>query len=647
MKKLTVTFHPLEKSIEIDVGGSIYAAAEKAGIYVNSLCGGMGVCGRCAIKIKSGKVRSVSDFAGDADHETHFLACQTIPESNVEVELVTADLLEETPGGVICRESLKPVALGFVSEKSCLEEGREPVDVPSDGPGSLWSAHLMEISTPTAEDNKSDLERVSKALCGKAPLKTDLSVLQGLPSLLRSSDWKVTAFLLEQEGFTELLSLEEGDRRGDFYGVAVDVGTTTLAASLIDLHRHTILDTMTCYNPQMLFGEDVISRIIHGSTGEGLRKEQMAVIKGINRLIEDMASSTKIDHSRIIALVASGNTTMMHLLLGIDPAYIRREPYVPGASFYPFIPAPALHLAMSARGYCVCLPSVSSYVGGDIVAGVLSCGLADSNELSILMDIGTNGEAVLGCSEWAVCCSCSAGPAFEGGGISHGMRAARGAIHKIRLDPGRNRVEYETLGNVPPRGICGTGLIDLLGQMMRARVIDRAGRLDMSLFPSRVAQEHGVRKFIVAAAEETSHGREICLTQDDIATIIRSKGALYAGVEFLLKKMEISWKDIKKFYISGGFGCSLSIENSIFIGLLPDIPDDRFLYLGNSSLNGARAALLSADAYHRSIEIACSMTSFELSMEPAFMNDYSSALFLPHTDSARFPRVSKELGFSL
>jgi uncharacterized 2Fe-2S/4Fe-4S cluster protein (DUF4445 family) len=650
MRRFKVTFYPLEKSFDIDEGETILAAAEKAGIYMNSLCGGLGVCRRCTVNLKSGTVKSLpyakEDRVNELEH--HLLACQAIPESDVVVEILASNLLDERPFCEFAPASLKNRLDGFHVEKSLLTEAGNTVQgMPAYGTGSLWSAQFLELRKPTADDNESDFQRVSGALHHATPLTAELSVLKSLPSVLRSSEWKVTAYLMEQNGLFELLSIESGDSRGDFFGVAVDIGTTTLAASLVDLYRGTTLDSVSCYNPQILFGEDVISRIIHGSTMEGLEKQQHAVIRGINRLIREMAASTRIDPSRILALIASGNTTMTHLFLGIDPANIRLDPYVPGATLLPFIPAHDLGLDLSPHAYCACLPSVSSYVGGDITAGVLSCGLADGEELSILMDIGTNGEAVLGCREWTCCCSCSAGPAFEGGGISHGMRAARGAIHRVRIAHARDQILLETLGNTPPTGICGSGLIDLVGQMMRTRVIDRGGRLNMSIYPSRMAENDGVRRFILARPEETSHGRELFITEDDIATLIRSKGALYAGTEFLLKKMGLSWADVKKFYISGGFGCSISIENAIFIGLLPDIPNAHFEFIGNSSLDGARTALLSAEAYRRSIGIASSMTNVELSLEPAFMNDFTSALFLPHTDITRFPRVGKEMGYSL
>jgi uncharacterized 2Fe-2S/4Fe-4S cluster protein (DUF4445 family) len=336
--------------------------------------------------------------------------------------------------------------------------------------------------------------------------------------------------------------------------------------------------------------------------------------------------------------MCAGNTTMIHLLLRVEPTFIRQEPYTPTANFVPVIRAAEVGIKINTRGLLSCVPGVSTYVGGDIVAGVLAVDIDSERELSVLVDIGTNGEIVLGSREWLLCAAASAGPAFEGGGVLHGMSATQGAIQKIKLKG--EKVEYATIGNTPPRGICGSGLIDIVAELLRAGLIEKDGKFKKVSHPRLRETQEGV-EFVLVFKEETERGEDIVITEGDIENIKRAKAAIYAALSLLLKKNALSWRDVKQFYIAGGFGNYLNIENAITLGLLPDVERTRFKFVGNSSLIGCREILLSYQAMREAEKLASEMVYFELSNEPQYISEYLASLFFPHTDLDAFPSVIK------
>ena len=372
----------------------------------------------------------------------------------------------------------------------------------------------------------------------------------------------------------------------------------------------------------------------------GLAPLTDAVIFTINSLIDSLVKKNKIKHSVITSLVFAGNTVMTHLLLGIEPCNIRTAPYIPVAARFPQFQADEVGLKANPRAFLHSVPCVSSYVGGDITAGVYACGMHDHHEISALIDVGTNGEIVIGNNEWLVCCSASAGPAFEGGGIKCCTKAILGAVEKIVIDG--DHVRYETIGNQKPVGVCGSAIIDGIAELLASGIIDQSGRF-INLDHPMVRVVDDVPELIVAPAGLTASGEPIVITEDDISNLIKTKGAVLAAVRVLLKTLEMDFMDLEKLYVAGGFGAHLDIEKAIFIGLLPDIPKERIRFIGNSSLAGARMSLLSARAFHRMEEIANRMTYIELSVHPDFMNEFIAALFLPHTDVELFPTVTGKL----
>jgi uncharacterized 2Fe-2S/4Fe-4S cluster protein (DUF4445 family) len=407
----------------------------------------------------------------------------------------------------------------------------------------------------------------------------------------------------------------------------------------VDLRTGAILGVEASHNQQARYGEDVISRMIYACSRGGLSPIHTAVIETVNNLIDTLVEKHGVEANNVTALLAAGNTTMTHLFLGLEPCTIRLEPYIPTANFLPSASAAELHLHLHPNARVTCMPGVSSYVGGDITAGALASGISNSAQVSALIDIGTNGEIVIGNNEWLVCCSASAGPAFEGSGTKCGMRATRGAIQQVQIEG--EEIHYETIGGAKARGLCGSGLIDIIAELFRNRIIDPGGKFARGSDNPRVQEVEGDMEFILAHGDETETGKSVVITESDISNLIKSKGAILAAMRLLLNSVGMSFGDLEKILVAGGFGNYLDAEKAIFIGLLPDIPPERIEFIGNSSLSGARMGLLSRHALARANTLARQMTYFELSVDPKFHDEFVAALFLPHTDMDLYPSVKR------
>jgi len=420
--------------------------------------------------------------------------------------------------------------------------------------------------------------------------------------------------------------------------VALDVGTTTVVVQLVHLKTGQVIGVKGSHNLQAHYGEDVLSRIAFVCGKGSLEILQHAVVENINTLIQSLVREKNIDVQDITAIVAAGNTAMSHLLLGLTPCSIRDDPYVPTVDLYPQILAKDLGISINPWGVLHVMPSVASYVGGDTVAGVLACGLADKPETTCLIDIGTNGEIVIGNNEWMLSCTASAGPAFEGGDIKCGMRATRGAIQRAEISHGR--LAYETISKAKTRGICGSGLIDLIYELARNGILDIDGKFRSSIQDKRITHGDGELEYIVALPEETETGQSIVITQTDIDNIIRSKGAIFAAIKSLINYAGLTFNELNKIYVAGGFGNYLNIDKAVGIGLLPDIPRERIEFIGNSSLMGARMVLVSSYAFEKAITISQDITNIELSHFAPFADEYMAALYLPHIDrEILFPSI--------
>ncbi|KUK54790.1 MAG: putative metal-binding protein [Desulfotomaculum sp. 46_296] len=609
---------PWGKVVAIPAGENLLQAIAEAEIPVRAACGGEGACSRCKVLLKEGRVSpgSPGGLTGEELASGYVLACQSIPVEDVVIEIPADSLMD-----------WRRVVLAGPGQ------GINPSE-------PLFRKTELKLSRPSLDDPKDDLGRLLDELSfqlGNDRIKAGLGVLRSLPVILRESGWVVNVSLAEAGGETFIEQIEPLSE-SKYYGLAVDIGTTTIAACLVDLGSGQPAAVRGAYNKQSVFGEDVISRIVYAEEHkDGLGDLQGAVLGTINGLISGMLDDLRVVPDDVRVAVCAGNTTMTHLFLGLNPAFIRLEPYVPVANNPPPGRAGKIGLKINPGAWVHCLPGISSYIGGDITAGVLVTGMAEREETALFIDVGTNGEMVLGNREWLVACSCSAGPAFEGNGIRCGMPAAQGAIERVFISEKGLKTECRTVGNAPPAGICGSGLIDCLACFYREGIIDRAGKFIIKPDSLRIREGDEGPEFILA------HGlknREITISETEIKNLIRSKAAVFAGIRSMLKTVGLPVEAIERIYLAGGFGRFLNIRQAVAIGMLPDLPEDRYAYLGNSSVKGAVQVLLSKSARRSLKELSGRITYLELAADKSFYDEFVSALFLPHTDLSLFPSVN-------
>ncbi|MFH1355459.1 MAG: ASKHA domain-containing protein [Candidatus Omnitrophota bacterium] len=640
MEKFKVIFYPDNKAVEVEKGKTILSAAISAQVFINSSCGGDGVCGRCKVVLKKGQVLTLRTgrISPEERKQGIYLACLSTVQSDLEVEIPLESRLDPEK---ISPEDLDLRLKGLYSEAEEVEPAESILGEEIFLHSPLATKLYLELPHPDLRDRVSDLERLYRQIrhIQDIPImQTGLVNIRRLGEILRESDWKVTVTLGKRDGTTEIVLVEPGNTSDKNFGFCFDIGTTTISGQLVDLNNKKVLGTKATYNKQASFGSDVITRIIYAREEDGLEKLHHAVIDSMNHMIKGLIQEHSLDLNDVNCILCAGNTTMVHLLLRVDPTYIRREPYVPTANSLPTIRAAEAGLKINPRGLLLCIPGVSSYLGGDITAGVLSCGLYKEKDLSLLIDIGTNGEIVLGNEEFMVACAASAGPAFEGSGVTCGMRASQGAIQKVQISEKTLKVKYSTIGEVKPRGICGSGYIDTIASMFRAGVIDKNGKIKVQ-DKERIRDGEYGKEFVVAFKKESDSSGDIVITETDIENLKRAKAAIYSAASILVRHMDLSFSDIKKIFIAGGFGTYIDVKNAIDIGLLPDLEIGKFIFVGNSSLAGSRQVLLSYDAMKQANEIANKITYLELSVDPAYMDEYMAALFFPHTELAKFPSV--------
>jgi len=654
VSRYTITFHPAEIKILVDPEENLLQAAMEAGVHINASCGGSATCGKCKVKILKGIVDSprhpkLPQWEYDGGYR---LACLTSVRGDIEVEIPVESHVDKS-------------VLELKGNREIHKYLLSPQDIYQLVKG--WDVdpavfkRYVELTPPTLKDNVSDLTRLTTALArqhGVEGISTDFRVIRKLSRLLRESDWKVTATLVLTKKGYKLVNVEPGDNTRQNYSIVIDIGTTTVFGQLLDLNGCVVyacpdgqcdgttlfaLAEASDYNAQISYGEDVITRIVYSQKPGGLKRLQEVVVSTINGIIQELLRMSQIDQSLVSHLVIAGNTTMTQLLLGLDPKYLREDPYVPTANFIPPVRAVHLGINIGEHVHIYIFPMVASYVGGDIVAGILGSGIFQRETLTLYMDIGTNGEIVLGNKDWLASDSCSAGPAFEGAGIKFGMRATRGAIEEVNIHHRTYEPMILTIGRTKPIGICGSGLIDTVAGLLETGVIDQNGKFRLDLSTDRVRKGPDGYEYVLARKEETQINEDIVLTEIDIENLIRTKGAIYAGCRVLLESVGLGFKDLEQVIIAGGFGRHLDLEKAIFIGLLPELDIEKFLFVGNGSLLGARLLSFSKDLLRETERIAQMMTNLELSNHPTFMNEFIAAMFLPHTDSSAFPNVTERL----
>jgi uncharacterized 2Fe-2S/4Fe-4S cluster protein (DUF4445 family) len=423
----------------------------------------------------------------------------------------------------------------------------------------------------------------------------------------------------------------------------MDIGTTTIYGQVIDLISGDVLAEYGDFNGQISYGEDVISRIVYAEKPGGLQRLHSVVMNTINKVLGKIIKKSGIDHEDLSTITLAGNTTMTQLMLKINPGYIRRSPYVPAATLYPPTRAKDLGMAVGDHVSALVYPAVSSYVGGDIVAGVMGSGIYRTEKLTLYLDVGTNAEIVIGNRDWLACAACSAGPAFEGGGLKYGMRAEKGAIEDFSIDPLTYEPMIITIGHVRPKGICGSGLITMVATLFEMGIIDNLGKFNRDLETPRIRQADGVYEYVLAWKDETQIDRAVTLTEIDIENLMRAKGAIYSGCMTLLTEVGMGIQDIEHIILAGGFGTHVDLEKAMVIGLLPETNPDKVTFIGNGSLMGARMSSLTNRIRKDVVEVTKKMTNFELSDTTSYMDNYIAALFLPHTDINQFPKLKSRL----
>ncbi|MHB9093082.1 MAG: ASKHA domain-containing protein [Eubacteriales bacterium] len=627
---MKLSIRPDNLVVDIEKGGSLLEGVRSAGINLASSCGGKGTCGKCKVELVTGNLETKASMKKLGANEV--LSCQSFfTDGDVTINIPN-DGRRLSGHKVLINEISLPNPFGL-----------EP----------LFRRVVLRLPEPSLDNNIDDLSRLLVELkreIGIEDIYFSLEMMQKLPRVLREGSWTVTvglALLSCTEGGcgingcrTEIIELEPGEVQGPYYGLAVDIGTTTVKVNLVDLTTGETVASGGEYNLQQRYGDDVINRIVY-STDEkdGLNRLQQAALTSINNLVQKMLSAQKIKEEHIYTCVVAGNTTMAHLFLGIPANNIRLEPYIPAASLpYP-VKSRYIGLAMNPNGFIYTLPAVGSYVGGDITSGVLATRLSSKERISLLIDIGTNGEMVLGNSDWQISCACSAGPCFEGGGIKYGMRAMDGAIDKVDIGPDYE-ITVNTINDKKPQGICGSGLIDIMSTFLKEEIIGRTGKFDKNIKNTRLRLGEEGWEFVLVWGKDTEHGNDIVILETDIDNVIRAKGAIFGAIRVLMKNVGMTFDNVSEILIAGGFGNSLNIKDAITIGMLPDVPLEKYRYVGNTSLKGAQMSLTSVRAFEEVKEMSKGMTYLDLSVGNDFMEEFVSALFLPHTDFTLFKSVA-------
>jgi len=637
----SVKFLPYNTSVKVDDNTSLIRAAMDAGVHINASCGGNGTCGKCRVMIDKGNVEGgISEHISKEDLEKGYrlaclseVICDLVVRIPIESEIDTSRLNANAGS----RHTAK------VMYSNIDELRQDGLFIPP------VEKIYLELDPATAENNQADTTRIIQHLRMKHDehrLTMDLNLIRKIPDIIRQGDFKVTATIVRpvrKDGKNEIVNIEPFDTSARNFAIAMDIGTTTVYGQALDLHTGEVLSEHGEFNSQISYGEDVISRIIFAEKDGGLEILHQKVTENINAIIEKILKKAKIGRHEVTTITLAGNSTMTQLLLKINPSYIRRDPYVPASIMYPPFHAKQIDIDLADHTIALIYPGVSSYVGGDIIAGVMASGMYRTSELTLYMDIGTNAEIVIGHKDWMVCTAASAGPAFEGGGVKFGMRATKGAIEDFAINPVTFEPMIITVGNKKAKGICGSGMITLAAKLLEAGVIDSRGKFNQTLDTPRIRKIDDIWEYVIVYKENTQIERDITITEPDLDNLIRAKGAMYSAALTLLEEIGLKINDIEKIILAGGFGSYVELESAITIGLLPEMDPEKVTYLGNGSLLGCKINSLT-NALRRDVaNVVNMMTNFELASTPSYMDHYMGSLFLPHTELNDFPKVKARL----
>jgi uncharacterized 2Fe-2S/4Fe-4S cluster protein (DUF4445 family) len=625
-----VRFLPSGKSVTVPTGTGLLETALQADLELNAPCGAKGTCGKCVVKISAGQVETTKAV---------MLSREAIREGYVQACIATVGSGDAT---------LEIPAM-FEKQGQFIDSTLDLKRIDPDRFPKQWEQHplvaLYQIQIPEArsEDGRSDLDRLTEAIqerYGKQKVICSLIPLRQLADSLRAEKGLISLALSQQPDHIEVIRISPGWPEINLYGVAIDLGTTSVSLQLVSLSSQKIITTKTDYNRQLVCGADVISRINYAKRPDRLAELQTKALATINQLLAEATDENGLNSDQIDCAVISGNTTMIHLLLGLNPDYLRLAPYTPTLLQVPELKASDIGLNGNPLAPVYISPAVGSYVGGDITAGLLCTDLPEAEDaISFFLDIGTNGELAIGNRDFIMACACSAGPAFEGGGIACGMRAASGAIDAVTIDNAIGKATVHTIGDSKPKGICGSGIISLIANLFQSGWLDPLGKLDRSRSCPAITINGRQAHYTLVPAKVSGTGKAISISEAEIENVIRAKASIYSACSLLIKQVGIDFSAIDRFYIAGGFGHYLNLEESITIGLLPDIARQSFRFLGNTSLVGSYMLLISRDFQRKQRELAQRITYIDLSNDPGYMEHYTAALFLPHTDRSLFPSI--------
>ncbi|MCP4024429.1 MAG: DUF4445 domain-containing protein [Desulfobacteraceae bacterium] len=636
-----IEFLPHNYTVEVEDNESLIRAAMEAGVHINASCGGGGVCGKCRVLVEKGNVEGgISEQLSAEDQAKGYrLACLSSVCSDLTIRIPVESEIDTSRLNVQAGSRHTAKAMDFNID----ELRQEGLFIPP------VEKIYLEMETASVEDNQADIQRIVHHLRTKYDehrLTTSLSLLRKVPDVVREGDFNVTVTIarpVRDDGKNEIVNIEPFDTTDRNYAIAIDVGTTTIYGQVLDLNSGEVLAQHGEFNGQISYGEDVISRIVFAEKGSGLQTLHEKVVETINTVIARIVKRAKIERDEITTITLAGNSTMTQLLLKINPKYIRRAPYVPVSILYPPFRASQIGIDLIDHTIALVYPGVSSYVGGDIISGVMASGMYREESLTLYMDIGTNAEIVIGHKDWMVCTAASAGPAFEGGGVKFGMRAAKGAIEDFSIDPETYEPMIITIGNKKAKGICGSGLITLVGKLFEIGIIDSRGKFKRDLPTDRIRQTDDIWEYVLVYSDAAQIDRDITITEPDIDNLIRAKGAMYSAALTLLDEIGLGINDLERIILAGGFGSYVDLESAITIGLLPEIEPEKVTYLGNGSLLGCKMNSLTNKLRQDVSHVVDMMTNFELAETPSYMDHYMGALFLPHTQLDYFPKVKQRL----
>ena len=626
--------------IECNAGDNLLELARRANVAIDAPCSGNGSCGKCRVKLVEGELESPrSRHITDEEYaEGWRLSCSSKVQSDCTVfvpdiasayqsRMKTADLSSPQEVAIFeeCQAQLKQSGIRFTNH---------------------FRAVTVSLEEPSLDNTMPDNERLSWALeeaLGVEKVEIPFFVMTKLASTLREHRFQVCV-KGEVRGDTFQCMEICGPEDTAIVGCAIDIGTTTVTMVLTDLATGKLLAKGSSGNGQIRYGADVINRIIEQGKPGGRKKLQDAILKEtLNPIIANLCKTAGISARSILRLSVGANTTMNHLFVGVDAGPVRMEPYIPSFFRWEGLLAGDLKLPANPLAPVIIAPNIGSYVGGDITAGTLASGIWDKDEMSLFIDLGTNGEIVFGNRDFLVSCACSAGPAFEGGDISCGMRATDGAMEACTIDKDTMEPALSIIGDEGQKcvGICGSGIIDLISELFRCGIINAKGLFVRE--GDRVKRDaHGMGRYVVAFPEDSETGREIALNEVDIDNFIRAKGAIFSAIDTLLSSVDMTVEMIDRVYVAGGIGSGINMKNAVNIGMFPDVELEKFHYIGNSSLTGAHAMVISDEANAKTLEVAANMTYLELSTYPGYMDSFVAACFLPHTDARLFPHSVQE-----